>query len=270
MTVPPSGYQHLSVERIGVVQRVCLARPDVYNALNKALLDELAAIAAAVARDNSVRAVILTGAGRAFCAGADLSPGAFPEVAGETRGATTRRLLLDHFNPAVLAWASLPQPLVVAVNGVAAGGGVGLALLGDIVVAASSASFQNVFVPKLALAPDLGAAWHMRWLAGAGRALGLSLLGDALSAERAAQWGLAWECVDEAALPSRSLELAQRLAAGPVLATRRVKSLLRGEPGATLGAQLALEAELQGELADHPDHAEGIRAFIEKRRPQFS
>lgn len=270
MTAPPPGYRHLRIERIGAVQHVCLARPEVYNALNEAVLDELVAVAAAVARDDAVRAVILTGAGRAFCAGADLSPGAFPVVAGETRGAMTRRLLLDHFNPAVLAWASLPQPLVVAVNGVAAGGGVGLALLGDVVVAAKSASFQNVFVPKLALAPDLGAAWHMRRLVGAGRALGLSLLGDALSAERAAQWGLVWECVDEATLPSRSLELARRLAAGPVLATRRVKSLLRGGPDATLEAQLALEADLQGELADHPDHAEGLRAFIEKRPAQFS
>ncbi|MCU0976605.1 MAG: enoyl-CoA hydratase-related protein [Steroidobacteraceae bacterium] len=270
MTARPGSYRHLCVEPIGAVQRVTLARAEVYNALNKALLDELTAVASGLARDDSVRAVILTGAGRAFCAGADLSPGAFPAVAGETRGEATRRLLIEHFNPAVLAWTSLPQPLIVAVNGVAAGGGVGLALLGDIVVAASTASFQSVFVPKLALAPDLGAAWHMRRLAGAGRALGLSLLGDVLSAERAVQWGLAWESVDEAALPSRALELAQRLAAGPALATRRVKSLLRGEPGATLDAQLALEAQLQGELADHPDHAEGIRAFVEKRRPQFS
>lgn len=269
MTAPRIVYRHLRVERVGAVERVCLARPEVYNALNRELLDELAAVAAAVAQDESVRAVILTGAGRAFCAGADLSPGAFPEASGQTRGETTRRLLIEHFNPAVLAWAALPQPLVVAVNGVAAGGGVGLALLGDIVLVASSASFHNVFVPKLALVPDLGAAWHMRRLAGEGRALALSLLGDALSAERAVQWGLAWECVDEAGLPARSLEFAQRLAEGPALATRRAKSLVRGASSATLEAQLALEAELQGELADHPDHSEGIRAFIEKRRPRF-
>lgn len=266
---PGSCRQLLQVKREGPVQRVILTRPEVFNALNARSLEELVRVAAEMAHDDSVRAVILTAAGRAFCAGADLAPGAFPEVAGEGRGAMTRRLLTDHFNPAVLAWASLPQPLVVAVNGVAAGGGVGLALLGDVVLAARSASFQNVFVPRLALLPDLAAGWHMERLLGTGRALALGLLGEPLEAARAAEWGLVWECMDDGQLQARALELAGRLAAGPVLATRRAKSLLRGDLRAELAARLALEAELQGELADHPDHAEGVRAFLEKRQPRF-
>jgi 2-(1,2-epoxy-1,2-dihydrophenyl)acetyl-CoA isomerase len=249
---------------------VRLDRPEVFNALNGALLDDLVKAARCIGQDADIRGVVLTASGKAFCAGADLSPGAFLEVAGETRGATTRRLLNEHFNPAVLAWAELPQPLVVAVNGVAAGGGVGLALLGDVILAARGASFQNPFVPRLALVPDLAAGWHMQHLLGAGRALALCLLGEPLEASRAAEWGLIWECVDDGLLDARAMDLAGRLASGPILATRRTKSLLRGDLRAELAARLALEADLQGELADHPDHAEGVRAFLEKRRPRFA
>ncbi len=146
---------------------------------------------------------------------------------------------------------------------------MGLALLGDVVLVARSAAFHNVFVPRLALLPDLAAGWHMERLLGAGRALALGLLGEPLEAARAAEWGLVWDCVDDGQLQARALELAARVAAGPMLATRRTKALLRGDLREELAARLALEAELQCELADHPDHAEGLRAFLEKRRPRF-
>lgn len=250
--------------------QVTLNRPDRLNALNLALITDLHAAAEAIDADSSIRAVVLTGAGRAFCSGADLMGEDFLNDPKHSRGENIRARLRDHFNPMVSAWNQLRVPLVVAVNGVAAGAGVSLALAGDIVLAARSATFLQLFAPKLGLMPDLGSTFHLPRLVGSARAKGLALLGDSLTAADAASWGLIWACVDDTALASQAEALALRLAAGPTQAFQRIKAVFNVEPPRTLGEQLALEADAQAELGDTEDFAEGVHAFRLKRPPNFT
>ena len=254
---------------------VTLNRPDRLNALNDPMVEDLRRAAAAIESNQDIRAVLLTGAGRAFCAGADLlgdgpldnSPGqTIPDSSGERIRASMQK----HFNPMVSAWYHLRVPVVVAVNGVAAGAGVSLALLGDIVLAARSAKFLQLFAPKLGLIPDLGSTFYLPRMVGTARAKGLTLLGDALSAADAADWGLIWACVDDADLSARAAAVAQRLATGPTQAYQRIKAVFNVEPPETLAEQLALEAEHQAALGDTRDFAEGVTAFRNKRAPNFS
>jgi 2-(1,2-epoxy-1,2-dihydrophenyl)acetyl-CoA isomerase len=254
---------------------VTLNRPDRLNALNDQLVEDLRRAAAAIDSDQEIRAVLLTGAGRAFCAGADLlggspldnSPG---RPAPGSPGAGIRASMQEHFNPMVSAWYQLRVPVVVAVNGVAAGAGVSLALLGDIVLAARSATFLQLFAPKLGLMPDLGSTFYLPRLVGTARAKGLTLLGDALPAADAADWGLIWACVDDAVLFERAESIARRFAAGPTQAYQRIKAVFNVEPPNTLAEQLALEAEHQAALGETKDFAEGVTAFRNKRPPNFS
>lgn len=246
---------------------ITLDRPQRLNALSRSLCRALVQTAATLAADATVRAVVLTGAGPGFCAGADLMDTSFTPRADETRGTATRRFLEEDFNPVALAWYSLGKPVVVAVNGIAAGGGVGLALTGDFVLAADTASFVQVFTPKLALVPDMGCSWQLPRLVGVARAKALTLLGDRLDAATAAQWGLIHAAVPAAELSTCALELAQRLAAGPTTAQSAVKRMFSDE--ASFAAALAEEARLQEALGNHPDHAEGLQAFASKRAPQY-
>jgi 2-(1,2-epoxy-1,2-dihydrophenyl)acetyl-CoA isomerase len=263
-------FESLLFERRDRVAHVTLNRPDKLNALNLSLIEDLRAAAAAIDADQDIRAVLLTGAGRGFSAGADLARNDFfrnPErSAGENIGDSLR----DHFNPMVSAWYDLRVPLVVAVNGVAAGAGMSLALMGDIVLAAHSATFLQLFAPKLGLLPDLGSTYFLPRMVGTARAKGLTLLGDALSAPDAERWGLIWACVDDAALMEQAEAIALRLAAGPTQAYKRIKTVFNQEPARALHEQLALEATLQAELADTKDFAEGILAFRGKRAPNFT
>lgn len=258
----------LSLQRDGTVAIVTLNRPHRLNALSRPLCAALVATAEALSNDATVRAVVLTGAGAGFCAGADLIDGGFAPRAGETRGAATRRFLEEDFNPVALAWYRLAKPVVVAVNGIAAGGGVGLALTGDFVLAADSASFVQVFTPKLALVPDMGCSWQLPRLVGQARAKALALLGDRLDATTAAQWGLIHAAVPAKELAANALTLAQRLAAGPATAQSAVKALFNDAD--SFAAALAEEARLQEALGNHPDHAEGLAAFVGKRSPRYS
>lgn len=257
----------LDVRLEGHVAIVTLDRPQRLNALSRALCRALVQTAETLAADTAVRAVLLTGAGPGFCAGADLTDASFMPHAGETRGGATRRFLEQDFNPVAFAWYSLGKPVVAAVNGIAAGGGVGLALTADFVLAADTASFVQVFTPKLALVPDMGCSWQLPRLVGVARAKALALLGDRLDAATAAQWGLIHAAVPAAELSSRALELAQRLAAGPATAQTAVKRLFADEAG--FAAALAEEALLQEALGNHPDHVEGLQAFAAKRAPQY-
>jgi 2-(1,2-epoxy-1,2-dihydrophenyl)acetyl-CoA isomerase len=259
----------LVARRAGFAE-VTLNRPDRLNALNLALITDLQAVAAAIDADPGIRAVVLTGAGRAFCSGADLMGEDFINDPKRSRGQNIRARLQDHFNPMVSAWNRLRVPVVVAVNGVAAGAGVSLALAGDIVLAARSATFLQLFAPKLGLMPDLGSTFHLPRLVGSARAKGLALLGDPLTAADAASWGLIWACVDDAALPAQAEALAVRLATGPTQAFQRIKAVLNVEPPRTLGEQLALEADAQAELGDTDDFNEGVQAFRGKRAPNFT
>ena len=253
--------------RDGNVVTVTLNRPDRLNAITVELLAELRAAAEQIAADRTIRAAILTGAGRGFCAGADLSAHEQP-AQNQTRGQRTKDRLDNHFTPAFLAWYELPIPVIAAVNGVAAGAGVSLALTADIVIAARSASFIQVFAPKLGLVPDAGATFHVPRLIGAGRAKALALLGEKLSAEKAAEWGLIWECVDDAMLMGKANECAQTFATGPTLGFAAVKRIYNAPPG-SLKEQMDIEARTQGELADTDDFAEGVSSFLQKRAPNF-
>jgi 2-(1,2-epoxy-1,2-dihydrophenyl)acetyl-CoA isomerase len=260
----------LQFERRKNLAYVTLDRPDRLNALNLPLIEDLRAAAVAIEGDADIRAVLLTGAGRAFCSGADLMSDDFTQGGRLTPGQFVGARLRDHFNPMVEAWFRLRVPVVVAVNGVAAGAGMSLALIGDIVLAARSATFLQLFAPKLGLIPDLGSTFYLPRILGTARAKGLTLLGEALSAADAASWGLIWACVEDAALLQEAQSIAHRFASGPTQAFRRIKAIFNAEPARTLAEQLALETTAQTELGDTQDFAEGLLAFRGKRAPKFA
>src|ERR1019366_2547680 len=218
------GFDTLVFERRDHVAHVTLNRPDKLNALNLTLIEDLRAAAAAIAADPAIRAVLLTGAGRGFCSGADLTRDDFFQDPKRSAGENIGDSLRDHFNPMVSAWYDLGVPLVVAGNGVAAGAGMSLALIGDVVLAAHSATFLQLFAPKLGLMPDLGSTFFLPRMVGTARAKGLTMLGDALSAAGAARWGLIWGCVEDQGLMQQAEAIARRFAAGPTQAYKRVKA----------------------------------------------
>jgi 2-(1,2-epoxy-1,2-dihydrophenyl)acetyl-CoA isomerase len=263
-------FDTLLFERRGGIAHVTLNRPDRLNALNRTLITDLRAAATAIDSDADIRAVVLTASGRAFCAGADLMDEDFLGVQAGIYGEKIGTGLREHFNPMVNAWHQLRVPVVVAVNGVAAGAGASLALVGDIVLAARSATFLQLFAPKLGLMPDLGSTFYLPRLVGTARAKGLALLGDALTAADAASWGLIWACVDDAALHTQAESIARRFATGPTQAFQRIKAVFNMEPPRTLAEQLTLEAAAQTELGDTLDFAEGVQAFRQKRAPNFT
>jgi len=263
-------FETILFERREQVAYVTLNRPDKLNALNLQMIEDLRAAAAAIDGDPAIRAVLLTGAGRAFSSGADIMGGDLLQDPNRSAGEDIGRRLRDHFNPMVTAWHDLRVPLVVAVNGVAAGAGMSLALIGDIVMAARTATFLQLFAPKLGLMPDLGSTFFLPRLVGTARAKGMTMLGDALSAADAERWGLIWASVEDQALPEQAAAVARRLAAGPTEAYRRIKAVFNQQPTGTLPEQLAVEAVLQAELADTQDFAEGVLAFRSKRAPKFT
>jgi 2-(1,2-epoxy-1,2-dihydrophenyl)acetyl-CoA isomerase len=252
------------------VAYVTLNRPDKLNALSLPLIEELRAAAGVIDADSDIRAVLLTGAGRGFSSGADLMRGDFFQNPERSMGESIGDSLTDRFNPMVSAWHDLRVPLIVAVNGIAAGAGMSLALLGDIVLAARSATFLQLFAPKVGLMPDLGSTFFLPRLVGTARAKGLTLLGDSLSAAEAARWGLIWACVEDEALMEQAEAIVRRLATGPTQAFQRIKAVFNRQPSDTLPEQLALEAMAQAELGDTKDFAEGVSAFRAKRAPTFT
>jgi 2-(1,2-epoxy-1,2-dihydrophenyl)acetyl-CoA isomerase len=253
------------VEPEGAVLRLTLSRPDKLNSFTEAMHGELAAALDGPAALPGIRAVLLTGAGRAFCAGQDL--GERVMGAGDAPpdlGDTLERL----YNPLIRRIRALPKPVVCAVNGIAAGAGANVALACDVVLAARSASFLQAFC-KIGLVPDSGGTWILPRLVGEARAKGLALLGDRLAAEQAAAWGLIWAVVDDDRLAEEALALARRLAEGPTLALAAIKRAIHAAATQTLDAQLDLERDLQRELGRSHDYAEGVRAFMEKRPARF-
>ena len=243
------------------VCRIALNRPEKLNPLSALLIDEVRRAFDAAAEDAAVRAIILTGRGRAFSAGADLRGGIQP-------GADLGTALETRYNPLVLAMRALPKPIIAAVNGICAGAACNLALACDIVLAARSAVFIEVFA-RIALLPDAGGTWFLPRVIGTQRALAASMLAADITAEQAHQWGMVWEVHDDAALPDAADALARRLAAGPTRAYAAMKQAFGAAAGNTLAQQLQLEADLQRALGHSADFAEGVTAFLEKRPSAF-
>ena len=250
------------------VATLTLNLPAKLNPIALDLQHELRAALARVREDRGVRAVVLTGAGKAFCVGADLSAMRPPE-ANETLGDQTAKWMQSVSNPLIEELRALPVPVVCAVNGAAAGAGVGLALAGDVTIAAKSAYFYLSFLPKLGIVPDLGCTWIIPRLVGPARAMGMSLLDERLGAERAAQWGLIWVCVEDDLLLLEAQQLAQRLARLPAHAVIEARRAFEASARHTLREQLHYESERQRELLNRPSFAEGVAAFLQKRAPEF-
>lgn len=262
-------YENILVESAGGIATLTLNRPSSLNSLNKGLIDDTRAALRTLRHNPDVRVLIVTGAGRGFCAGADLANAGFNDGVQRSVGEGISHSMEIGYNPLIRDLAGFPKPVIVAVNGVAAGGGVGLALGGDIVLAAKSAYFVQVFGPKLGLVPDVGCTWFAPHLLGRARARGLALLGDRLPAEKAAEWGLIWAAVDDANLLTEARAIAERLAKGPTLAFGEIKRVLDAATENTLDQQLELERRTQQKLGDTEDFREGVTAFLTKREPQF-
>jgi len=244
---------------------VTLNRPDRLNSFNPEMHQRLRDALDEIERREDVRAVLLTGAGRAFCSGQDLSERRFaPDAPPPDLGAS----LETYFNPLVQRLRALPKPVVCAVNGVAAGAGANVALACDIVLAGRSASFVQAFC-KLGLVPDSGGTYFLPRLVGTARAMGLALLGDRLAADDAERMGLIWKCVDDTALAEESRALVRQFAVQPTRGLAAIKHALHASALNTLDQQLALERDLQRELGRTRDYREGVTAFLEKRSPRF-
>jgi 2-(1,2-epoxy-1,2-dihydrophenyl)acetyl-CoA isomerase len=247
------------------VLSITLNRPDKLNSFNPEMHQLLRQALERAHDEDDVRTVLLTGAGRAFCAGQDLSernvsPGATPIDLAISLG--------SHYNPLVRRLRELPKPVVCAVNGVAAGAGANIALACDLVVAARSASFVQAF-SKIGLLPDSGGTFFLPRLVGTARAMGLALLGEKLSAEDAVQWGLIWKVVDDAQLMEEALSISKNLSEGPTRGYGLIKKAFSMSATNTLDAQLDLERDLQRALGRSEDYREGVAAFFEKSPPAF-
>lgn len=248
------------------VMTITLNRPDRLNSFNDLMHQQLAACLTQAERDENVRCLLITGAGRGFCAGQDLNDrNVDPSGPAPDLGLSVERF----YNPLVRRLAALPKPVIAAVNGVAAGAGATLALGCDIVLAARSANFVMAF-SKLGLVPDCGGSWFLPRVAGRARAMGLALLGEKLSAEQAAQWGMIWQLVEDAELADTSRQLARHLATQPAFGLGLIKKALQASETNGLDAQLDLERDYQRLAGRSDDYREGVSAFLAKRPPQFS
>jgi 2-(1,2-epoxy-1,2-dihydrophenyl)acetyl-CoA isomerase len=258
-------YENIRCEKSDGYAVVTLNRPDKLNSFNLAMHKELHAAMEDIRSDKSIRALLITGEGRAFCAGQDLQDrkpdpsGARPDL---------RENLNDWYNPLIKTLRAMPKPVIVAVNGVAAGAGVGFALAGDIILAAKSAKFVLAFA-KLGLVPDAGTTFHLPRRIGFGRALAAAMLGETIDAERAADWGLVWKAIEDDKLIEEAHALAGHFATAPTAGLALLKQAFNASLQNDLSAQLDLERDLQFITGKSDDYAEGVSAFLEKRSPEF-
>jgi len=241
--------------------------PHKLNPIAAELQQELRAQLARIRADRSVRALILTGAGKAFCVGADL--GTMRDTGGQSLGDATAEWMRTLSHPLIQDLRTMPVPVLCAVNGAAAGAGVGVALACDIVIAAKSAYFYLPFLPKLGIVPDLGCTWAIPRLVGPARTMGMALLDERVDADKAVQWGLIWASFDDERLLLEAQKIAQRLARLPAHAVIEARNALEASARHTLPEQLHYESERQRELIDQPAFAEGVAAFLQKRAPEF-
>jgi 2-(1,2-epoxy-1,2-dihydrophenyl)acetyl-CoA isomerase len=241
------------------------------QALNAVTFDSLAQLSAAfdrAASEPEVKVVVLTGEGRGFCSGADLAQN-MANPPRDAEGKLDLGLPLEqYYNPLVLKMRAMPKPIIAAVNGMAAGAGASFALMADLTIAARSAYFLQAFV-NIGLVPDAGGTWLLPRSIGPQRAMGLAMLGEKLPAEKAKEWGLIWDVVDDDQLMTTVNALAHRLATGPGAAIARIKQVMHAAPTNELAEQLLLERELQRECGHTNDFAEGTMAFMQKRKANF-
>ncbi len=253
------------VEHFTGYRILTLNRPDKLNAFNEAMHHALRSAIDEAEADETCRALMITGAGRGFCAGQDLSdrllkPGEKP---------VPRDSLEKLYNPLVRRLRALPFPVIAAVNGVAAGAGCNIALACDIVIAGHSAKFIQSFA-RIGLIPDSGGTWFLPRLVGEARARGLALLAQEITADKAAQWGMIWRSVDDNALIYEARRVCEHFSIAPTQGLALIKRALSASATNSLDAQLDLERDLQREANLTPDYAEGVRAFMEKRKPNFT
>lgn len=258
-------YQTITMTRSERITKIALNRPDKLNSFNVQMHEELSAALDQAASDRGTRAVILTGQGRGFCAGQDLSdrvrqPGAPPVDLGDS--------IERYYGPLVRKIATLPKPVICGVNGVAAGAGVSIALAADIVVAARSARFILSFV-KIGLIPDSGATWILPRLVGQARATGIAMSGDPISAAQAEAWGMIWKCADDETFDDELKSTAARIAERAPRALIETRRLMRGSGQSSFSEQLDRERDVMRELGFANDYREGVAAFREKRKPEF-
>lgn len=256
-------YQNILFGVEGGIARLTLNRPDKLNSFNVEMHLEVRDAIAQTRGDATARVLILTGAGRGFCAGQDL--GDRSASGGEVDLGDT---IEKYYAPLVRSLRSLPMPVVCAVNGVAAGAGAQVALACDIAIAAKSASFIEPFC-KLGLIPDTGGTYFLPRLAGTALAMGISMLGEKIPAEEAAAWGLIWRCVDDAELSKTVDGIARQLANGPTQGLARIKEAIYASAGNSFDRQLDLERDMMRELGRSHDYKEGVAAFLEKRPAKF-
>jgi 2-(1,2-epoxy-1,2-dihydrophenyl)acetyl-CoA isomerase len=248
------------------VAKLVLNRPDRLNSFTVQMHGEVAQALTMVESDDAVRALLLTGEGRGFCAGQDLSdravaPGSAPVDLGDS--------VERYYAPLVTRLATMDKPVICAVNGVAAGAGANIAFACDIVFAARSAKFIQSFA-NIGLIPDSGGTWVLPRLVGQARALGLALTGEPLPAEKAESWGLIWKCIDDDALQAESSALARKFASGPTRGLAATKHAIRGSMLKNLAEELVIERDLMRELGNSTDYKEGVEAFMAKRPPVFT
>ena len=255
-------FEHIIAERSGHVARIMLNRPERLNSFTRAMHGELRDALGAL---GDARVVVSTGAGRGFCAGQDLNDRAVAADQPVDLGETVE----ECWNPLVRTLADLPQPVIARVNGVAAGAGASLAMACDIVFAAKSAKFIQSF-SALGLVPDTGGSWHLTRHLGLARAMGLALTGEPLPADKAAEWGLIWNCVDDDALDGAVDALAAKLAALPPLGLAAIKRIVRTSWDRSLDEELDLQRDEMRRLGFTHDYREGVAAFLEKRPAVFT
>ncbi len=254
-------YQSILFEITDGVATLTLNRPDRLNAFTEAMHEEIRHAIGRVEQPGAARVLVITGAGRGFCAGQDLQD---PVMSGDV-GAT----LEQNYNPLLHRLHALPMPVIAAVNGIAAGAAANLALACDLVIATRSASFLQAFA-RIGLIPDAGGTYTLPRLVGLQRAMGLAMLAEPLPAEKAEQWGLIWKCVDDDRFADEVAALARRLATGPTQAYALTKRALRASVDQDFAAQLATETTLQREAGAGADFREGVAAFLGKRPAKFT
>jgi 2-(1,2-epoxy-1,2-dihydrophenyl)acetyl-CoA isomerase len=258
-------FETIKLEIGAGVARLTLNRPDRLNSFTVQMHDEVSRALEAVANSDA-RVLVLTGAGRGFCAGQDLSDRA---VAPAGDGVDLGESLEKRYNPLIRRLTSLEMPVMCAVNGVAAGAGANIALACDIVIAAKSAKFIQSFA-NIGLIPDSGGTWTLPRLAGQARAMGLTLTGEPLTAERAHAWGMIWKCVEDDQLQAEVDALAAKFASAPTRGLAQTKKLIRESGARPLNDQLERERDAQRALGRTSDYKEGVGAFMEKRAPKFT